>query len=52
MHNIRVIAKLDNVTYQAKSKDRFRGMKKGRKALKRLGLIVQPNGNSLIVQSN
>ena len=52
IHNIKITAKLANVTYWAKSKDRLKGMKKDRKALKKLNLLIQLNGNSLMAQPN
>ena len=42
-YDIRVIAKYDSVTHQAKLPERPEGMKKDRIALGKLGQMVRPN---------
>ena len=43
-HSIRVMAKLDGVTHQAKPPERLGGMRKDKTALGRLGQMVWPDG--------
>ena len=43
-HGIRVIAKLDSVTYWAEPPEKLEGIKKDKIALERLGLMVRLDG--------
>ena len=49
MHDIKVMAKHDGIVHWVKSKNKPESMKKDRKALGKLGLIMQPDNNDLIV---
>ena len=42
-YNIRIIARLDSLTHQAKPLEKLKGMKKDRTILRRLGLMIQPD---------
>lgn len=49
MHGIKVMTKLDSVNHQTKLKNKLENTRKNRQKLKKLGQMMQPDNNGLII---